>query len=265
MLLFKLIVVPLLIGIASLARRRFGPGMSGLLVGLPWTSGPVLMFLGLERGVGFAAEAAIGIIEGVVPLITFCVGYAWAATRLGWAACSVLGVTSYFGMTLLILGTGFPVSITFACVVAALALSAKTLPRDLVCTDRAPSVRLGIPLRMACATVVVLVLTASATALGPRLAGLLAPFPVYAGILAVFAHRGDGAWAAVETLRGVLHGSFSFAIFFLVAAIGIESLGVAGSFAAAGLSAAAMHVTLLDAHVLRPVDAFEAPPRPHSS
>src|SRR6185503_8497679 len=49
--------------------------------------------------------------------------------------------------------------------------------------------------RMALATVFVVALTGAAGTLGPRLTGLLAPFPLYASLLTVFAHALDGGEA----------------------------------------------------------------------
>jgi hypothetical protein len=86
---------------------------------------------------------------------------------------------------------------------------------------------------MVIATALVLVLTELAGALGPRLTGLLAPFPLYAAILAAFAHALDGAAAAVSVLRGLLLGLWAFAAFFLVLAATLPGSGIAGAFAAA--------------------------------
>ena len=58
-----------------------------------------------------------------------------------------------------------------------------------------------LPARMLVATVFVVVLTTIAPLLGARLAGLLAPFPLYGSVLAAFAHAlpvRDG-WADVVT------------------------------------------------------------------
>jgi hypothetical protein len=85
-------------------------------------------------------------------------------------------------------------------------------------------------------TVLVLAITGAAEALGPRLSGVLATFPVYAAILTVFAHRA-GAAAAVQVLRGLLLGLFAFAGFFVVLGILIEPLGVAAGFALATVAA----------------------------
>ena len=48
MLVIKLLLTPILIGMVSLAGRRWGPAISGWFVGLPLTSGPVMLFLALD-------------------------------------------------------------------------------------------------------------------------------------------------------------------------------------------------------------------------
>jgi hypothetical protein len=54
-LALKLVLTPALIGAVSLAGRRWGPGVSGWLVGFPLTSGSVAFFLSLDHGLAFAA------------------------------------------------------------------------------------------------------------------------------------------------------------------------------------------------------------------
>jgi len=44
-LVFKIVTSPLLIQVASLAGRRWGPAVGGWFVGLPLTSGPIAFFL----------------------------------------------------------------------------------------------------------------------------------------------------------------------------------------------------------------------------
>jgi hypothetical protein len=76
----------------------------------------------------------------------------------------------------------------------------------------------------------VVLLTGVAPVLGPRLAGLLAPLPLYGAVLAGFAHRFKGAGSAVSVLRGLLLGLFAFATFFLVLS-GLLPYGIAVAFA----------------------------------
>jgi hypothetical protein len=89
---------------------------------------------------------------------------------------------------------------------------------------------------MVLTTALVIALTGLAPTLGPRLSGVLATFPIYAAILTIFAHRAGPA-PAVQVLRGLLLGLFSFGAFFLVLGAAIESLGLAGGFAAATAAA----------------------------
>jgi hypothetical protein len=101
----------------------------------------------------------------------------------------------------------------------------------------APLPRWDLPVRMLAATLIVGVLVAVAPALGPRFTGMLSPFPVYAAILTVFAHRGQGAPAAIGVLRGLLAGLFGFVGFFVVVAGSIERVGITVAFAVATLVA----------------------------
>ena len=43
--ILKIAVTPLLVAAVSLAARRWGPTVGGLVMGLPWFTGPVLLVL----------------------------------------------------------------------------------------------------------------------------------------------------------------------------------------------------------------------------
>jgi hypothetical protein len=79
---------------------------------------------------------------------------------------------------------------------------------------------------MIVATLFVVGLTEASEHLGPHLTGLLSPFPLYATILAAFAHAFEGPPAAIRVLKGMVQGLFSFAVFFLIVAEIIEKAGV---------------------------------------
>ena len=81
-----------------------------------------------------------------------------------------------------------------------------------------PPLRLEIPLRMLFATTIVVVLTAIAAELGPDWTGVLSPVPVFATVLASFAHARAGPRAPARLLRGIVGGSFGFGAFFVVVA-----------------------------------------------
>jgi hypothetical protein len=231
----KLVLTPALIGAASVAGRRWGPAVSGWLVGFPFTSAPVALFLALGEGVGFAASAAVGTMVGTLSQAAFGIAYGWAARRRGWPVAALASCGAFAICTLALRPVALPLPPLAVLVAAGLTAALGLMPRRSRSPRPAIAVppRWDLPARMVIATAFVLLLTAVASALGPRLTGLLSPFPLYAGILAVFAHRLDGADAAVAVLRGLLAGLFGFAGFFLALAAMLERGGIAAAFATA--------------------------------
>jgi uncharacterized membrane protein (GlpM family) len=96
--------------------------------------------------------------------------------------------------------------------------------------------RWDIPARMAVATTVVLVITGLAPAMGPHLAGLLSPFPVFGIVLALFTHRSQGTAGAIAVLGGLVMGLATPAVFFLALALALPHMGLA-AFGIATLAA----------------------------
>ena len=79
LLAVKLLLAPSFVVVASLASRRFGPRVGGLIAGLPVVAGPILLAYAIAHGSAFAAAAAVGTLMGLVSLIAFVVVYAHLA------------------------------------------------------------------------------------------------------------------------------------------------------------------------------------------
>jgi hypothetical protein len=75
LLLLKLILTPALIGLASLAGRRWGHAISGWVVALPLTTGPIVFFLAITHGPAFP-RIAVGILTGNFSLVVFIIIFA---------------------------------------------------------------------------------------------------------------------------------------------------------------------------------------------
>ena len=224
--LLKLVVTPALITCATLLGRRFGQAIAGWLIAFPWTSAPVSLFLALDHGTPFAAAAARGSIAAVAAECAFALAFAWIDR--GWAAALAAASIAYVATALLMqLATLEPVFLAIA-MVAVLAVSARSLPRlparPLDRADATPA--WDLPARVIVATSLVLVITAVAPALGPYGSAVAASFPLFASILAVFGERTAGHAAAVDVMRGLVHGLFGFMTFFLVIATTLEPLGL---------------------------------------
>jgi len=126
-LALKVVLTPTLIGAASLAGRRWGPAVSGWLVGLPFTSAPVALFLSLEHGATFAASAALGTMVGTISQAAFALAYV-AAGRRGIAAGLVASLVAFALATLALRSLDLPALALFAIVIGALLVALRLLP-----------------------------------------------------------------------------------------------------------------------------------------
>ncbi|MCC7451818.1 MAG: hypothetical protein IT324_30695 [Anaerolineae bacterium] len=231
----KLLLTPTLIGLISLAGRRWGPAISGLLVGLPLTSDPIAFFLALNQGASFASATALGTLAGTISQAAFCVTYWRFAFRFGWMVSVLLSSLVFIVSTVSLQWLNLPLIPLYVLVVLSLILALRFttsgIDTPLASAKRLPS--WDIPARMIVATTYVVLLTSVAPQIGPHLTGLLSPFPLYAAILAVFAHRLQGPAPAVSVVRGLVVGLFGFASFFLVLSGLLPQVGITAAFAAA--------------------------------
>jgi hypothetical protein len=241
MLAIKLLLAPALIGMVSLAGRRWGPAISGWFIGLPLTSGPVTLFLALDQGTGFAASAAQGTLLGLISVACFCMAYSWLSLRVGWLGSLLASWCVFFASTFILEQFSMPLVTAFAGVIAFLALVLKLLPASRGQSVVVPPPQWELPLRMVTAAAFVLALTGASSLLGPQLSGLLTPFPIYATILGAFTHHFQGSAAVCRLLRGLVLGTFTFAVFFLVVAATIEGEGIGIAFGMATLAALLLH------------------------
>jgi len=248
----KILLAPLCVVAVSLAGRRWGVAIAGVLGGLPVVAGPILLVETLLHSRAFGAEAAAGTLLGLAALTAFVVVYGRVATAsgplpsvfCGWAAF-LLGVAVLSlvqpppGLSLLFVGACF-------------ALGLKLLPPA---PGAAPAAAMppwwDLPGRGLTALGLVLGLTAVSGALGPHLSGLLAPFPIVTSVLAVFTHTHGGFIPVSVLLRNFLFGFYGFAAFCFVLAVALPGLATATAFGLATATAFAVQATtfLLRSHL----------------
>jgi len=245
-LVLKLILAPVIIGSASLAGRKWGPAVSGWIVGMPLTSGPVIFFVALSHEKAFAANAALGVLSGGLSLVAYALTYSWLAVKFRWQI-SIAGSLLVFSIsTALLQNFTFPLLPIFGMVCAALGVGLWLMPKDVVEkeSEAKPSVW-DIPARIFIGTSFILLLTGIAPFIGSRLTGLLTTIPLYVTILTIFAHRNQGPAAAAHVLRGLLYGMFAFTGFFITLSLLIERVSVAAAFGMAILIALIVQGTSL--------------------
>ncbi|MCJ2127201.1 hypothetical protein [Methylobacterium sp. J-077] len=215
----KIAITPALMWAVSTASRRWGSLIGGLLSGLPLTSAPISIYLAVEQGEGFAADAAIGSVEGLGAVTLCYCAYALCAPRMGPApalcaalSAFVLGGTLLHG--LIRPGLWLATAIDVPAMALVVALCPRTTePEAPVPRPRPP--RWDMPARLAAATALVLLVSTLAPYLGAGLSGLLAPIPIISWPLIAFARFQDGVRASLDVVRGSAQGAFGVLAFYV--------------------------------------------------
>ena len=223
----KLLLAPALVVLTSLAARRLGPRLGGILVTIPIVAGPILLIIALEHGGTFAAQAATSATAANVALAVFALSLIVAADRVPWwAAMSI----AWAAVLLTDLGLAqISVPAWVALVAAALALHGvqyvlRKQRNDPVLATRLP--RWDLPARAVATAALVLTVTQVAEWVGPELSGVLAPFPIALSVVCAFAAAQTGRAGLIGLLRGIVPGLDGFALFCFVLAVTLDRLPI---------------------------------------
>ena len=262
LLVYKLTLTPLAVGIATAVGRRFGPAVGGWVAGIPFTSAPVAIFVTLDHGVAFGTLTAIGILAATASQAAFAFVYSIAAVRLRWPFALPAAVVAFVVITAALDQLLPPPVAALEIAVGSIALALALMPRSRASVPPSAEtlpVRVDVVVRAAVATAFVVVLTALSQRLGPSLAGMVSPVPIFGAVLIVFPHRQLGAAAAISACRGFLWGLFAFATFGFVLSELLPNAGLATAMAAALASALAVQgLTLLVLRRRRPGTSSES-------
>ena len=221
--LLKLALVPLVVWLASVAGRRWGHSATGWISGLPLIAGPISVFLTIDHGPQFAADAAAATLQVTGAAALHCFVFAHASRRFGWLASLLLGWTAFVAGSVMLGVVPLPP-------LAGAALTAVFLPLALAGLPRVPrrSGPTGVPgvelaLRVSVAAALAAAVTLGANSFGPRVSGILLTFPITGSVLPPFTLALHGADATVRLLAGFLSGLFAFATFHFTVATALPA------------------------------------------
>jgi hypothetical protein len=256
-LLLKLFFAPLLVVGSTLAGRRWGPEVAGILVALPIVAGPILFISYEQHGSDFGADAAASSLLGLVALAVFAVVFTRTASRFGWAATVVTSWIVVLAADFVLSAVHVTAFVALGCTLIATAAAMMFMPRKVpeVAAVTAQSPSWDLPARAVVTGILVLSVTTASSALGPHWTGLLAPFPVATSVVAAFVHAQNGYLVTARTMAGTLMGLFSFATFCFLVSVLVRPLGGA-AFVVGG--AATVVVQLVAVRIRR---ALRARPR----
>jgi hypothetical protein len=262
-LALRALLAPCFVILASLAGRRFGVRVSGLVAGLPVVAGPILLVLALQHGTAFASGAATGALLGMVGVAGFALVYARACARLRWPGAVAAAYAAFAVAVVAMRPVSVGALVAFVVACAALTLTLLLMPRpSRVAGEPAPYPRWDLPFRAGCTMLLVLAVTGLASRLGPHLSGLVTTLPVITAVLSAFTHAQRGHDETVRLLRGFIVGFFAFAVFCVLVATTIGPLGIVPSFLLATTAAVAVQAGVMAAtralHRLRELPPAQA-------
>ena len=233
LLILKLTITPLLVALMSLAARRWGPTVGGLIMGLPWMTGPILFFLGLEHGDAYVARAAIGVLVGAIAIGAHLTAYVYTARRYGWPVSLGVAFLAFAATGYAVSGLDLSLWAAASGATASLCAAFLAMPR----VSDPGNLRFlpwwDIPMRMVATAFLVAIITLCASFVGPELIGVVSTYPVILSVIGIFTHSQWGWPAIVQLARGVSLSLLSFVVFFLVLGLSAEQVGLIWSFALA--------------------------------
>jgi len=251
-LLAKLLLAPACVVAVSLAGRRWGVAVAGILGGLPVVAGPILVVLTLVHGRSFGAEAAAGTLLGLAALTSFVVVFGRVSERAGPIASLFAGWAAFL-LAVAVLQLAEPpawLSLLFVGACFAIGLAALPAPASPPALAATPP-WWDLPARALASLTLVVAISAASGALGPGLSGLLAPFPIITSVLAVFTYAHSGRDQLRVLLRNFLIGFYGFAAFCFVLTSTLESLSGPAAFLVALAAALAVQAVVLTVRLRR--------------
>lgn len=202
-----------------LAAHRWGRDSAGLLAGLPMVSGPAMVWLALDHGGHFAANAAHGAVAAAVPCAVFAMVYACLAPKRGRVAALCCAVAACLWVVWLLSGWQRSMHVTLAAVVITCVLCGALMPRSA--PRSMPAVSRGTVLRAGATTVAVsagvsVLVSLLAPELAPQWAGMLTSQPLLAAAVVWELHRQGCSSRVQDFLRGYTAGLVGRSLFMAV-------------------------------------------------
>jgi hypothetical protein len=245
-LALKLLLAPLLVVASSLAGRRWGPQVSGVLVVLPVVAGPILLILYLDHGSRFTAHAARAATLGIVPLALFALAFGYLSRRYGWLLTLAVSWVAVLLADLALAQVQVPAGLALALALLALHGANALLRRlDQPTPPPVPAPWWDLPARAVATALLVLLVTGVAVSAGPALTGVLTPFPIALSVVCAFTTALAGHAGVLALLRGIVPGLDGFALFCFLVAVTIDKFGGVAAFGLATAAAVVFAIFLV--------------------
>jgi hypothetical protein len=250
MLALKLLLIAGTVYLSSLAARRGGHVLAGLVTGMPMIVGPILGLVLIDHGPVVTANVTWATITCFPATLVHALVFSHAARRFNWLLCLVLATTAYLLVAAFLSWIALPAA--WAAVLAAVApsLGLALMPRTRAAVDSshepvvapAPSVQIQtseVFFRIVAAVAMAAAIIVGADHFPAFISGLLLAVPIAGAVLPCFTLPRYGYAATVNLLKGFARGLHGFCAFCLALALLLPKVHPASAFGLALLGAAA--------------------------
>jgi hypothetical protein len=235
-LALRIVIGPLGVLGGTVAQRRLGPAVAGLVIGLPLTSLPLLWLVALQHGATFTGSMTTAILTGSIVEGLVLWSYAKMTARLS-PILALLSALAIFAGTVTLIGMfHFSALIAGLLTAAGFALALRWWPETLS-ENVQTNGRTRLVVRVVAATIFTIIIVTMAAKLGALLTGLVDALPMTTILMAFMTHQEQGPDATSQFIRGVLRGSFSWVISTVVLAEFLRSGHVLLAFGVSLLAA----------------------------
>lgn len=215
LLLLKLALVPASILLATLAARRFGHAISGLLAGFPIIGGPIIAALMFDLPPAQVADIAQATLAACPAAVAHIVTFAWLSRRLPWWGCLLGAALAFFAVGSITTAHWMPSMLPLALAVAGPWIAQAAMPRVTASSGAVHVPRGEIAMRVGAAFTLAAAIVVSAEHVPPAVSGLMLALPISGSLLPSFTLTIHGHPATVTLLRGFAIGLVGFVMFFV--------------------------------------------------
>lgn len=225
MLLLKLGLIAITVGLSSLAARRGGHLLAGLVTGLPVIVGPILALVLWEHGSQRTAELALATLVCVPATLVHSVVFAHMAVRATWPVCLLAATLAYLAVSVLLSAGSWPALLVAGLALVAPRLGMLAMPRRSASAPTSAAVRIPateVFWRMAAAVAMAAAILWGGAHLPAAVNGVLLAIPIAGAVLPCFTLPVYGADATRALLNGFARGLHGFVVFFVVLALALS-------------------------------------------
>lgn len=220
-LLVKMLITATIVVSASLIAERTGPLVAAMVATLPVSAGPVYVFLALEHGDPFIAEAALGSMGANVATMAFSLAYVLAAQRFATGAALALAFAGWAAVLFGLRALSLPSMVMAAMTVIVFPLVHRVVTPYLTARPQfVPKLAwYALPLRAVVVALLVAAITTLSFSIGAQWSGFFATFPVVLSTLVLFVQPRIGGKATAAIIGSGILGLMGFGV-----ALGITHL-----------------------------------------